>query len=81
MKTYQDGAYAMAALSAAVVAFRLLLKKGLVPRDEAPPPGRPHEIEQRMNDWHDEVRYRRSVITIPVITIPVIWLAFVLSLM
>jgi len=34
-----------------------------------------------MNDWHDEVRYRRSVITIPVITIPVIWLAFVLSLM
>jgi hypothetical protein len=34
-----------------------------------------------MNDWHDEVRYRRNVITIPVITIPVIWLAFVLSLM
>jgi hypothetical protein len=35
MKTYQDGAYAMAALSAAVVAFRIMLKKGLVPRDEA----------------------------------------------
>jgi hypothetical protein len=28
-----------------------------------------------MNDWHDELRYRHSVITIPVI-----WLAFVLSL-
>jgi len=35
MKTYQDGAYAMAALSAAVVAFRILVKKGLVTRDEA----------------------------------------------
>jgi hypothetical protein len=35
MKTYQDGAYAMAALSAAVVAFRIMLKKGLVQRDEA----------------------------------------------
>ena len=34
-KTYQDGAYAMAALSAAVVAFRIMLNKGLVPRDEA----------------------------------------------
>jgi hypothetical protein len=33
-----------------------------------------------MNDWHDELRYRRSVITIPVVSIPVIWLAFVLSL-
>ena len=28
-----------------------------------------------MDDWHDELRYRRNVITIPVI-----WLAFVLSL-
>ena len=28
-----------------------------------------------MNDWHDELRYRRSVITVPVL-----WLAFVLSL-
>jgi len=35
MKTYQDGAYAMAALSAAVVAFRILVKKGLVTREEA----------------------------------------------
>jgi len=35
MKTFQDGAYAMAALSAAVVAFRLLVKKGLLTRDEA----------------------------------------------
>ena len=35
MKTFQDGAYAMAALSAAVVAFRILVKKGLVSRDEA----------------------------------------------
>ena len=35
MKTFQDGAYAMAALSAAVVAFRILVKKGLVTRDEA----------------------------------------------
>lgn len=35
MKTYQDGAYAMAALSAAVVAYRLLVKKGLLTREEA----------------------------------------------
>jgi hypothetical protein len=35
MKTYRESAYAMAALSAAVVAYRLLLKKGLIPRDEA----------------------------------------------
>jgi hypothetical protein len=35
MKTYQDGAYAMAALSASVVAFRVLVKKGLVTREEA----------------------------------------------
>ena len=35
MKTFQDGAYAMAALSAAVVAFRILVKKGLVTREEA----------------------------------------------
>jgi len=34
-KTFQDGAYAMAALSAAVVAFRILVKKGLLARDEA----------------------------------------------
>ena len=30
MKTFQDGAYAMAAPSAAVVAFRILVKKGLL---------------------------------------------------
>jgi hypothetical protein len=35
MKTFQDGAYAMAALSAAVVAFRILVRKGLVTREEA----------------------------------------------
>ena len=35
MKTYQDSAYAVAALSAAGVAFRLLLSKGLIRRDEA----------------------------------------------
>jgi hypothetical protein len=35
MKSFQDGAYAMAALSATVVAFRLLLKKGLLTREEA----------------------------------------------
>jgi hypothetical protein len=35
MKPYQDGAYAMAALSASVVALRILVKKGLVSRDEA----------------------------------------------
>jgi len=34
-RTFQDGAYAMASLSAAVVAFRLLVKKGLLTRDEA----------------------------------------------
>lgn len=34
-KSFQDGAYAMAALSATVVAFRLLLKKGLLTREEA----------------------------------------------
>ena len=35
MKTLQDGAYAMAALSASVVAFRILVKNGLVSREEA----------------------------------------------
>jgi len=35
MKTYQEGSYAMAAVSAAVVAFRILIKKGLVTHDEA----------------------------------------------
>src|SRR5262249_47711161 len=35
VKYFQDGAYAMAALSATVVAFRLLVKKGLLPREEA----------------------------------------------
>jgi hypothetical protein len=35
MKSFQDGAYAMAALSATVVAFRLLLKKGVLAREEA----------------------------------------------
>ena len=35
MKTYHEGAYAMAALSAAVVAFRVLIKKGVITRDEA----------------------------------------------
>ena len=35
MKSYRDGAYALAAFSAAAVAFRLLLKKGLIQRDEA----------------------------------------------
>ena len=35
MKSFHDGAYAMAALSATVVAFRLLMKKGLLTRDEA----------------------------------------------
>jgi hypothetical protein len=35
MKTYEEGAYALAALSAAGVAFRLLLSKGLIGRDEA----------------------------------------------
>jgi hypothetical protein len=35
MKNYHQDAYAMAALSAAVVAYRILVKKGLVSRDEA----------------------------------------------
>jgi hypothetical protein len=35
MKSYQDGAYAMAALSVSVVALRILVKKGLVGREEA----------------------------------------------
>jgi hypothetical protein len=35
MKTYRDGAYALAAYSAVAVALRLLVKKGLVARDEA----------------------------------------------
>jgi hypothetical protein len=35
IKSFQDGAYAMAALSATVVAFRLLVKKGLLSREEA----------------------------------------------
>ena len=35
MKSFQDGAYAMAALSATVVALRLLMKKGLLAREEA----------------------------------------------
>jgi hypothetical protein len=35
MKSFQDGAYAMAALSATVVALRLLMKKGLLTREEA----------------------------------------------
>jgi hypothetical protein len=35
MTTFKDGAYAMAALSASVVAFRVLVKKGLISRDEA----------------------------------------------
>lgn len=35
MKTYDQGAYALAALSAAGVAFRLLLSRGLIGRDEA----------------------------------------------
>jgi hypothetical protein len=35
MRSYQDAAYAMAAVSAATVAFRILVKKGLVAREEA----------------------------------------------
>jgi hypothetical protein len=35
MKTYQDGAYAVAALSALLVVFRALVKKGLLTREEA----------------------------------------------
>jgi hypothetical protein len=34
-REYHKDAYAMAALSAAVVAYRVLIKKGLVTRDEA----------------------------------------------
>jgi len=34
MKTFQDGAYAMAALSACVVAMRTLVQKGLASREE-----------------------------------------------
>ena len=34
MKSFQDGAYAMAALSASVVALRALVDKGVVPREE-----------------------------------------------
>jgi hypothetical protein len=35
MKTLQDAAYTMAALSAAVALFRALVKKGVLTRDEA----------------------------------------------
>jgi hypothetical protein len=35
MKAFQDSAYAMAALSAVTVAYRILLSKGLVTREEA----------------------------------------------
>ena len=35
MKSFQDGAYGMAALSASIVALRILIKKGLVTREEA----------------------------------------------
>jgi len=35
MKSVDDAAYAMAALSAAVVLFRALIKKGLLTREEA----------------------------------------------
>jgi hypothetical protein len=34
MKTFQDGAYAMAALSACVVAMRTLVQKGVASREE-----------------------------------------------
>ena len=34
-----------------------------------------------MSDWHDELRYRRSEIRLPAIAVPVIWLAFLLSLL
>lgn len=34
-----------------------------------------------MSDWHDELRYRRNVITLRPIAIPVLWLAFALSLL
>jgi hypothetical protein len=35
MKKFQDAAYAMAALGAALVVLRVLIKQGLVTRDEA----------------------------------------------
>jgi hypothetical protein len=35
MKTLQDAAYTMAALSASVALFRALVKKGVLTRDEA----------------------------------------------
>lgn len=35
MKTYHDAAYAMAALSAATVVFRVLVNKGLLTREDA----------------------------------------------
>jgi hypothetical protein len=35
MKSVDDAAYAMAALSAAIVLFRALIKKGLLTREEA----------------------------------------------
>jgi hypothetical protein len=35
MKTYHDAAYAMAGISAVTVAFRVLIQKGLIARDEA----------------------------------------------
>jgi hypothetical protein len=35
MKTYHDAAYAMAAISAATVVFRVLMQKGLIAREEA----------------------------------------------
>jgi len=35
MTNFKDGAYAMAALSASVVAFRVLVKKGPITREEA----------------------------------------------
>ena len=35
MKTYHDAAYAMAGISAATVAFRVLMQKGLIAREEA----------------------------------------------
>jgi hypothetical protein len=35
MKTFQDAGYALAAVSASAVIFRLLVNKGLVTREEA----------------------------------------------
>jgi hypothetical protein len=35
MKTFQDAGYALAAVSASAVAFRLLVSKGMVTREEA----------------------------------------------